>query len=159
MNGCFTALSGVRFVLARNSLYDGQVKAASLAEVQEINAATSQLLNFNRASFPGFRPRRLSLLFLTSFLSFGTQPAWHHSLSDALEGANYATFLRRIRLNSLDKQPHSLLFFDQIPVGCIQRCRFEAANSAGSCWTAMRWIALSNKIFVYSAFRRLKVPK
>lgn len=67
--------TGVRFVLARNSLYDGQVKAASLAEVQEINAATSQLLNFNRASFPGFRPRRLSLLFLTSFLSFGTQPA------------------------------------------------------------------------------------
>eukprot|EP00434_Breviolum_minutum_P006582 symbB.v1.2.005810.t1/scaffold342.1/size227955/3 len=65
--------TGVRFVLVRNSLYDGQVKAAGLAEVQDINAATSQLLNFNRTSLTGFRPRRPSFRFMASFLSFGTK--------------------------------------------------------------------------------------
>jgi len=67
--------TGVRFVLVRNSLYDGQVKAAGLAEVQDINAATSQLLNFNRTSLTGFRPRRPSFRFMASFLSFGTKSA------------------------------------------------------------------------------------
>ena len=63
---------GLRFLLQRNSLYDGQVKAATLAEVHARNCATSQILSFKApSSSSALQHRRPSLRFMSSFLSFG----------------------------------------------------------------------------------------
>ncbi|CAK9065452.1 unnamed protein product, partial [Durusdinium trenchii] len=67
--------SGIQFLLQRNSLYDGQVKIATHQELQDRNAATSQVLCFktSTSSLP-LQKRRTSLRFMSSFLSFQANP-------------------------------------------------------------------------------------
>eukprot|EP00913_Durusdinium_trenchii_P002639 g2444.t1 len=67
--------SGIQFLLQRNSLYDGQVKIATHQELQDRNAATSQVLCFKTsASSLPLQKRRTSLRFMSSFLSFQANP-------------------------------------------------------------------------------------